>query len=119
MPAPAFPGSNAADHGRGEVDHRLAPPLTTPEAMLVIHLMRHKWDEAPPRPAIKTLAKRIGISHVAVRNHARSLERKGCLRRIMRIGLANEFDLTPLFRKLESLRASEARGQAKGRRTAS
>jgi hypothetical protein len=83
--------------------HKLKPALTSLEAMLVIHLMRHKWDEKHPRPAFKTLAKRMGITDTAVRNHARSLEKKTYLLRIKRIGQPNHFDLTPLFQALERL----------------
>jgi hypothetical protein len=87
---------------------KLTPPLSTSEAMLVIHLMRHKWDAAPPFPGFKTLAKRMGITATAVRNHARSLEKKGYLLRYKRVGTTNHFDLVPLFVALEKLQAYEA-----------
>lgn len=83
--------------------HRLKPPITTLEAMLIIHLMRHKWDSRHPRPAFKTLAKRMGITDTAVRNHARSLEKKLFLHRIKRVGQPNHFDLAPLFAALERM----------------
>jgi hypothetical protein len=83
--------------------HRLKPQVTSVEAMLVIHLMRHKWDERPPRPAFKTLAKRMGLTDTSVRNHARSLEKKKLLVRIKRVAQPNQFDLTPLFGALERL----------------
>lgn len=86
---------------------RMNPPLTTPEAMLVIHLMSFKWDESMPWPAFKTLAKRMGISATAVRNHARNLEtRKNYLVRHKRVGQPNQFDLTPLFTALEKVQAA-------------
>jgi DNA-binding MarR family transcriptional regulator len=84
---------------------RLTPALTNNEALLVIHLMRHKWDDAPPFPGFKTLARRMGITDTSARNHARSLERKGYLKREKRVGTTNLFDLTPLFRALEKLQA--------------
>ncbi|MCA9619665.1 MAG: hypothetical protein KC731_11585 [Myxococcales bacterium] len=82
---------------------RLSPPLTNTEAMLVVHLLRFKWDERPPRPAYKTLAKYMGLTDTAVRGHARSLETKGCLKRRKRVGAPNWFYLEPLFEKLEAL----------------
>ena len=94
---------------------RLKPPLSTHEMVLVIHLMRHKWDEAPPFPGFTTLAKRMGITATATRNHARSLEQKGYLIRQKRVGTTNLFDLTPLFRALEQLQVYEA-GLEQGRR---
>jgi hypothetical protein len=81
--------------------HKLRPALTSLEAMLVIHLMRHKWDEKHPRRAFKTLAKRMGITDTAVRNHARSLEKKNYLRRSKRVGQPNHFDLAPLVEAIE------------------
>jgi len=89
---------------------RLKPPLTTPEAMLVIHLMSFKWSEEMPWPAFKTLSKRMGISATAVRNHARNLDvRKKYLIRHPRVGLPNRFDLRPLFEALEIAQAEEHR----------
>lgn len=82
---------------------RLVPPLTNTEAMLVIHLIRYKWDERPPRPAFKTLAKSMGLTTTAVRGHARSVEKKGYLKRVQRVGAPNRFYLEPLFEKLEAL----------------
>lgn len=86
--------------------------LTTSEAMLVIQILRHKWDEKPPRPSFKTLALRMGITDTAVRGHARELERKGCIRRIKRIGKSNQFDFGPLFDSLERLRDQDATKKA-------
>lgn len=77
--------------------------LSTPEAMLVLQIMRHKWDESAPRPSFKTLGRRMGVSDTAVRGHGRSLQTKGFLRRVNRVGRSNLFDLTPLFAALENL----------------
>jgi hypothetical protein len=91
------------------LDHyaRLDPPITNAEAILVIHLIRHKWDDAPPFPGFTTLARRMGISATAARAHARSLEAKGYLARQMRVGTTNKFDLTKLFAALEKQQAFE------------
>ncbi len=83
----------------------LKPPLTTPEAMLVIHLLRHKWSEQPPFPRFKTLGARMGMTPTAVRNHARKLESKGYLHREVRVAKPNLFYLDGLFAALEKLRA--------------
>ena len=86
---------------------KLDPPLTNAQAMLVIHLIRHKWDAAPPFPGFTTLAKRMVISTTAARAHARSLENKGYLVRQMRVGTTNKFDLSKLFTALEKMQAFE------------
>lgn len=88
--------------------HRLEPKLSSLEAMLVVHLMRHKWDERMPYPTFKTLAKRMGVSPTATRNHARSLEKKRFLNRVLTQGSPNQFDLTPLFDALERLHMADA-----------
>ena len=75
--------------------------ITSSEAMLITHLMSHKWDEKNPFPRFARIAARMDISETATRGHARSLEKKGFLHRIKRPGRSNEFDLTPLFERLE------------------
>ena len=88
--------------------HRLSPPIKYQEAMLIIHLMRHKWDAAAPHPGFPTLAKRMGISPQAARLHARSLETNGYLSREMRVGETNRFHLNKLFAALERLMQADA-----------
>ena len=72
-------------------------PLTSGEALFVLHLMEFKWDRQAPFPAYKTLAARMGISAKMARRHAQSLEVKKYLKRRMRVGQTNHFDLNPLF----------------------
>jgi hypothetical protein len=93
--------------------HRIKPaPPTHGEAMFVVHLMRFKWDEKPPYPAFKTLAKQMGISDQQARKLARSLEQKKLLRRSFRPNLPNLFHLEPLFRALELMLANDAKEAA-------
>lgn len=91
--------------------HRLEPAMTHGEAMLVVLLMRHKWDDAPPFPGFKSISKRMGISITAARQLARRLETKGYLIREKQQGATNRFHLQPLFQALEALQAS-AGGEA-------
>jgi Helix-turn-helix domain len=81
--------------------HRLR--ITHGEAMVVIHIFSFKWDASAPFPALKTIARRMGISAPSVRTHLRSLERKGFLTRQIRTGTTNRFHLQGLFLALESL----------------
>lgn len=81
---------------------KLEPRLVVGEAMLVIHLMDFKRDQRAPYPSYKRLAGYMGISDKMVRVHARNLEVKGYLRRLVRQGLPNLFDLSPLLTKLEA-----------------
>jgi hypothetical protein len=59
--------------------------------------MIHKRDERAPFPGYKTIAQRMGVSVKYARKIAVDLESKKLLRRVVRIGTTNRFDLTPLF----------------------
>lgn len=87
--------------------HRLPKPLRPTEAMLVIHLMSFKWDKAAPFPGFKRLAEYMGITPAGVRTHARTLEKKGYLKREMQVGTTNKFHLDGLFKALEKLKKSD------------
>lgn len=84
--------------------------LTFGEALFVLHLMEFKWDANAPFPGYSTLAKRMGISDKMARRHAQSLEAKKYLKRQIRIGQTNRFDLSPLFDAL--LRVARAERSA-------
>jgi hypothetical protein len=84
--------------------------LTVPEAMFVVQVMAFKWDEKAPFPGYKKVAARMGISEAYARKLARSLEGKGFLRRVARVGSTNAFDFQPLFEKL--LKHAKTEGQA-------
>ena len=71
--------------------------LTPGEALFILHLMEFKWDANAPFPGYKTLATRMGVSDKMVRRYAQSLETKKYLRREIRVGQTNRFDLTLLF----------------------
>ena len=88
--------------------HRLKPfDLTYGEAMFVIHLMQHKWNENAPFPAYKTIANRMHVSAKSARRWAASLEQKGYLQREMRVGATNRFHLKGLLDALVSLKKAQ------------
>jgi len=74
--------------------------LTPMEQLFVIEVMAFKWDTKAPFPGYKKVAARMGISEAYARKLARSLEGKGFLRRVRRVGQTNEFDFTPLFERV-------------------
>ena len=80
---------------------QLNPPITSGEAMFIVHVMAHKWKKAAPYPSFKTLGKRMGITHTQARNYARSLDTKGYLRRKFRVGRTNRFYFEGLYEALE------------------
>lgn len=91
----------------------LQPPIKHGEAMFIIHLLQHKWDDASPYPSFRTVAKKMGVSHEAARNYARSLESKGYLTRVITLGETNRFNLKPLFHALELAQAEASVDEAK------
>jgi predicted transcriptional regulator len=91
--------------------HRLK--ISALEAMVIIHLMSFKWDNAAPFPAIRTIGKRMGLTSGSVRAHLRRLGNKGLVLREMTIGGTNRFHLYGLFKALEDLiDADEKSGKA-------
>lgn len=79
----------------------LQPPISTGEAMFIIQLMRHKWNEDAPYPSYRRIASRMGVGEKAARRHAASLEAKGYLVRERRQSQTNLFRLEALFIALE------------------
>src|SRR5258707_947806 len=77
--------------------HRLQPSVTHAEVLLIIHLIFHKWDKNSPFPSLRKIAERMSISSTSIRNHVRSLEAKGYLRREYRTAQTNIFHLDGLF----------------------
>lgn len=72
--------------------------------MFVVHLMQYKWDEKAPFPAYKTIAQRMHVSVKTARRWAASLEKKGYLRREMRVAETNRFHLKGLIDALVRLK---------------
>lgn len=88
--------------------HRLRPHpgakgMSNSEAMFVIHLLDHKWDERKPFPSQETLATRMGVSTRRIRQIAKTLKDTGYLTWDNRPYNSNAYDLTPLFGALEDL----------------
>ena len=77
--------------------------ISNTEAMLIIQLMHHKWDEKAPFPSFKTLAHRMGLTEQQVRVHALSLVKKKLMAKTIRLGKPNLFHLEPLFEQLEQI----------------
>ena len=75
--------------------------ITTSEAMLIIQLMSFKWTDQNPYPSFTELAKRMGMTPTAVRNHARALQQRGLIRRVPRRGATNEFPPSASLDRLE------------------
>lgn len=83
--------------------------LSGSEPLLLIHLLRYKWGkDEKPFPKYATLASLMGLHHRRVRAIMSSLEERGFIKRIERRrehdrSDSNQFDLSPLFQKLEEL----------------
>lgn len=71
--------------------------LTPAEAVFVICVMAHKWDDRDPYPSYKRIATWMGKSESYVRRLAKNLATKGLLKRQARVGQTNSFDFKALF----------------------
>jgi hypothetical protein len=75
-------------------------PLTPAETMFIITLIGVKWSARHPRLSYDTLGARTGLSAEYCRKIAKTLDRRGLVKRSRRQGDANHFDLTEVFRQL-------------------
>jgi DNA-binding transcriptional ArsR family regulator len=85
------------------LDHYWKMKVTPTEAMVVVHLLSYKWTPKHPYPRLRVIADKMGLTPTTVRSYLRSLEKKNLVKRIPRSGQSNEFDLNPLFAKLEEI----------------
>lgn len=89
--------------------HRLGPEgLSSAEALFIIHLVSHKWDERAPYPSLGSIAKRMGMETRSVRKIAQRLESAGLVVRHRRSkGGTNTYEIGGLLRALETLLSRE------------
>jgi DNA-binding MarR family transcriptional regulator len=99
--------------------HRLPPAvpggrqLTSTEAMFIIHLLDHKWDEQAPFPSLEMLSVRMGVTSRALRKAVAHLEACGLLERSPGPRRKNRYDLTKLFEALERIMDEDSAPRAK------
>lgn len=74
--------------------------ITDAEMSVLLAILSFKWTDAMPYPSANTIGEYIGKSVNSVRDKLRSLEDKGLIERLPRPGTSNEYNLTPLDRKL-------------------
>lgn len=83
--------------------------ITPIEFAVIVGLLSHQWTVAKPYPSLSTVASYIGRSRGTIQAAARSLdlneegEGKGLILRVSRGGnMTNEYDTSPLTKRLES-----------------
>jgi DNA-binding FadR family transcriptional regulator len=90
--------------------HNQAQGLTSLEAMVIVQIVSHKWDERAPFPALGTIAERLSVSRRTIRGALERLEDFGYVRReFSSTGGTNRYHFDGLVRALESLIAEDAR----------
>ena len=90
--------------------HNNAQGLTSLEAMVIVQIVSHKWDERAPFPALGTIAERLSVSRRTIRGALERLEDFGYVRReFSSTGGTNRYHFDGLVRALESLIAEDAR----------
>jgi hypothetical protein len=97
--------------------HRLRPNegsqgLNNTEAMTLIQIMDHKWDERAPWPTVGALATRLGVSERTVRATIKRLEElKYIQREYAPHGGPNRYHLDGLFKALEEMMDADLAAQ--------
>lgn len=82
--------------------------LSPADAMLVIHILDHKWDDKDPFPTVKSLAAKMGVTPRSVRKRLQVLESLELIQRIPALsGGPNRYRFTGLIERLERLMAEE------------
>lgn len=102
-----------------EGQHKLG--LNSQQTTVLMHLISYWWEkDKKPHPAMQTIADRMGISKRQLQRYMTDLEDSGLIKRIYRKNdnkgkLSNEFDLSGLVTKLQSIAPDfkEAREQSK------
>ncbi|MBI5078833.1 helix-turn-helix domain-containing protein [Candidatus Saganbacteria bacterium] len=97
-----------ANYHRLKNDRGTETPLRSTEAMLIIQIMRYKWDARAPYPTLGKLAKQMGISTRSVRANLKSLEDLGFIRRERNMyGGPNHYHFDGLIQALEKMLAAD------------
>ena len=77
--------------------------ITEGELVFLLEELYYKWTTKNPRPSFRTIARKMGKARNTIQNYARSLEKKGLIKRHFKKGLPSEISITPLVRILEIL----------------
>lgn len=103
-PKLANAGWAAVPHAFYDNYHKLKPPITSLEAMFILQIMRHKWDEKPPWIGYKLIAKRMGLNaESSARRYGDSLRKKRYMEVEYRKNKPCLFYFGKLFEALEEL----------------
>lgn len=73
------------------------------EAMLVVHILRHRWGHSSVSISTTRLAEEMGLSLSQVRSKIRKLEGLKLIERSVKRGQASEFDIQGLLVRLHQL----------------
>lgn len=103
------------------LDTYTAAGITGTEFLLILHLARYRWERAGSEawPAIKTIARQMGLTSRTVRRLLSGLEDRGLLKRWLRAGKTTIYDVGGFSRTLlrlyaERVQAGEHEAQADG-----
>jgi DNA-binding MarR family transcriptional regulator len=83
------------------IKHQSDLGVTDPEIAVLVAILSFRWTNAMPYPSASKLGEYTGKSTNSVRDKTRSLENKGLIKRIHRQGTSNEYDITPLIKRLD------------------
>lgn len=75
--------------------------ISNAELATLMYIISCKFDDRSPFPSAGKIARASGCSPMSIRDHLRSLEKKGLVKRTFRTGMSNKYDLYPLTLRLE------------------
>lgn len=85
------------------IEHIAVLDIKSTELVFLLCLLRHRQTKLNPFPSLSTIGRYSGKARNTMQGAARSLEKKGFIRRIPRGGnQTNEYDVMPLVNRLES-----------------
>ncbi|MCS5697155.1 helix-turn-helix domain-containing protein [Desulfofundulus thermocisternus] len=93
--------------------------LSFQEVAFICHLLSYRWTVKDPYPSIRELSKLTGVSEKTLHSYKKSLVEKGLIVVRNRYDssngqLSNEYDLTPVFEKLQQIIQSETSDSGQG-----
>ncbi len=93
--------------------------LSFQEVAFICHLLSYRWTVKDPYPSIRELSKLTGVSEKTLHSYKKSLVEKGLIVVRNRYDssngqLSNEYDLTPVFEKLQKIIQSETSDSGQG-----
>jgi DNA-binding MarR family transcriptional regulator len=86
------------------IRHMGALDISPAEMVVICYLIMFWWEkDRLPFPSIMKMAAEVGVSSKTIERKLDSLEKKMLIKKEERLGKSNQYDLSPLIRKLTEI----------------